>query len=635
MSGDTQPERNATGQTTGPIGPTPPSLAGSLPTLTPGASAAQSRVLKEDALHIGALHSLPNYEIEAKLGEGGMGAVYKARQKNLNRPVAIKVMSQRLAANPQYVARLNREALVLARINHPNVIGCYDLGEHQGLRYVVMEFVEGESLSSLIEKRGCLPQNEALHYLKQAVLGLDNALAVGIIHRDIKPENMLLAKAAPARTTVKVAHGHTLKIADLGLATFTGEDTENTRLTTEGATLGSPHFMSPEQTRGETELDCRTDIYALGMSLYHMVTGELPFSAPTVGAVLAKKLTEQVDDPREKKPELSPGLSLLIQKMTARKRTDRYTSYEELLLDIEAVEHGRAPNVSVLADDAASVLLSDDTLEKLKKHKPVPAEKTASANATEKKRDWVSLIGFGVVGLVVIGFFARYAINLSTKRNTIPTPDQPAVANNPEPKHVAPMPAPVIPPAHVPVTPVAGAKTFDLRNLIEDQSIKGWSYKGDAKDFGFQDGAVFLQSFTGWNIAERALPSHEFVLTALMQTPREVDDFEIQLGFSDKEYIAFGLRLPPDKPLFAYVERRDTKTNELIGKPLETRGELNADNWQDLRVHFWDGQATCFLNDKLLVSAEVPKGGEKSDRIRIAVRKGIGQWQLLKVAPRK
>ena len=582
-----------------------------------------------------ALATLPNYELINKLGEGGMGAVYKARQRTLNRIVAIKVLPHHLCENTLYVARLNREALVLAKINHPNVTTCYDLGEHQGMRYVVMEYVEGESLSKLIEKRKQLSPPEALYYIKQSVLGLDCANALGIIHRDIKPDNMLLAKAVAPGTTVKMPAGFSLKIADLGLAAFTSEQTENTRLTTEGSTLGSPHYMSPEQTIGESDVDFRTDIYALGITLYHMLTGKVPYDAPSIGAVLARKLSENIKDPRELRPELSPAISLLIQKMTARKREDRYATYGELLQDIEAIEQNGALTAEILPDERASLTLSEDTIKALKAsgvafrgRKPQSSSEAAPRNAPP---------GIGKSKLIVTGIAAGLVLAASlfllTPGKTTSVSQTPDKAVTPTKQSPEPIKLNPEPPKTVVATPPAAEFQSTLR-LIENRSVEGWEYKGDNKDFGFQDGGLFLQCLKGWNRAQRPLPADEYSLRAFLQTFAGVDDGEVQVCLDDKSYLAFGIRLPLNaKGVTAYVERRELSSDNVI-EVFAKQDELSVDDWHDLKVNVWERQAACFLNGQFLVTAELTETAAKCRNIRLATHNGIVQYRNLEVTPR-
>jgi eukaryotic-like serine/threonine-protein kinase len=602
-----------------------PTLTGSSETISISSSGS-IKPMDEAAAAAKTLQTLPGYEIEKKIGEGGMGAVYRGKQKALNRTVAIKVLPQRLAENKNYLARLNREAMVLAKINHANVVSCYDLGEHQGMRYVVMEFVEGEILNSLIEKRKHLSQHEALFYLKQAVLGLDHANAVGVIHRDIKPENMLLAAAPRSGTTVRLPSGYTLKIADLGLASFTGDgETENTRLTTEGSTLGSPHYMSPEQTRGESNLDFRTDIYALGITLYYMVSGKLPYVAPTVGAVLARKLTEQIPDPRPERPELSPGISLLIQKMTARNKEDRYASYGELLQDIEAIERKEPMTAKIIPEDAATLSLAPETVKALKDQ----GVATAGGPAKSGKLP-VPAIAAGVI----IGVIAVVALIAKSKGPEKTATPPPAAVQTPPPPTAVPVPPPVTPPVVPVVTPPKTTIPADGLSLI-DKDLKDWKTTGEAKNFGYQDNTTFLNSFDKkWNFAERKLPDCEFILVASMLTPKEVDECEVQVGLSDKEYIAYGLRLPADsKTSLAYVERRNAATHELLESFAKSEG-LNPDDWHTLKINFFDGQATCKIGNTLLGSIAVPTGGETCNKVRLAVRNGFAQLNSLMLFPR-
>ena len=618
--------------------------------MEPGAAMAQE---SDGPALSAALGGLPNYEIEIKLGEGGMGAVYRARQISLSRTVAIKVLPKHLAQNPKYVARLNREAIVLAKLNHPNVIGCFDMGEHQGMRYVVMEYVEGQTLGQLVEKRKFLPQSEALAYLKQAVLGLEHANALGVIHRDIKPENMLLAKPPSAGSTRRHA-GQTLKIADLGLAALTVEGSENTRLTMEGSTMGTPHFMSIEQTLAEPDLDFRTDIYALGITLYNMVTGILPHSAPTVAAIISKKLTEHIPDPRTGRPELTPGLALLIQKMTARKKEDRYASYEALLHDIEALEKDLPLAAEILPNERACVTLGNDTIEALKAmgstiladyRGKLPGQGQVAATPASKK----SPVALYTVGGIVIAAGITGAIlmaivkpknnevpSLIPANNTTPISVQPPIVPTPPVTSKAPESIPIVKPVEkmTPSTPAA-AVVFTTQSLIEDHSIKGWTYSGDAKDFGFEDGALFLQSMKkDWNMAQRMIPSGEYTLRVLARIPTDTDDCEVQIGIAGTDYIAFGVRLPAGaQKAVGYAEKRDAKDHHVL-EVLSTKDGLNPDDWQELRVNVWGGQATCFLFNKFMVSAELSPGAEESKRVRIAACHGIAQFQILEISPR-
>ena len=583
---------------------------------------------KDDVALDKALASLPNYVIEKKLGEGGMGAVFRAHQKNLQRTVAIKVLPQRLCSNAMYVARLNREAIVLAKITHPNVIGCYDLGEHQGMRFVVMEYVEGETLGALIDKRKSLKLTEAIYYLKQAVLGLDCANAQGIIHRDIKPENLLLDKVRVGSTTMKLPAGHQLKIADLGLATFTSEETENTRLTAEGSTLGTPNYMSPEQTIGESDLDFRTDQYALGITMYHMITGVLPFTANTVGAVLAKKMSETIPDPRSIRAELPASLSLLIQKMTARKKEDRYASYGELLQDIENIERSRPLCIKPLPPEKASVALMADTATSLRKAGvSASAHGTGSDDATAPKTKAPFVAAGVAVGIV----FVAAALFMSSKKEPVqpipsvitvnPTTVTPIPPVNPDPK-VTPPDKPKTPP-----------ESFGTQLLIEDRSTKGWSYSGDAKDFHVEEGNLNLINLKGWNSAEHKLPAAEYVLRATLHTPTGADECEVRVAIDGKEYIACGIRLPANaQRVSAYMERRETSTNAVI-EQLGKTDDLNVDEWQNFRLQVSDGSVSCFVNNSFMRGAAVSEEAAKCKIMRLGVRNGIAQYNTLEISP--
>ncbi len=640
--------------------PDPPSQAGSPASqdanqtvlLPKGDSGEANPLLHEQDAAMGqALATLPNYEIEGKLGEGGMGAVYRARQRTLDRAVAIKVLPQQLSRDAKYAARLHREARVLAKINHPHVIACYDVGEHQGILYVVMEFVAGESLYHTLSKRGSLPLSEALFYLKQAVLGLDHANAVGIVHRDIKPENLLLAKGLAAGTTARLPSGYSLKIADLGLAAYTEENSQNTRLTVEGSAVGSPHYMSPEQTLGEREIDFRTDIYALGATLYHMLTGKTPYQGTSVAAVLAKKLSSSIPDPRAEHPELPPGVSLLIQKMTARKKEDRYAAYGELLSDIEALEAQRPLAAELLSESKASLALLPETRQALHgQAEPAsgkgrssgrPDSTATPSGPTTRSPDKPKRVQFSVMGApglavpVLLALMALLGLYLVTRSKPSESVAVPKTAPKSGPQPVVPPPSnpaeTVLEPGTVKRPPEAGTKIFEAQELIEEHSIKGWTYKGDPKKFGFQDGCLFLIGIgSNWVDAERELPASQYTLRVAMELYGEVERCEFRLGLGGPAYVACGLRF--EKKLSAYVEKRNSANSEML-ELLAERGDLSGDDRHEFRANVDGNQASFFLGGKFLRSVELYTAPDSSARLALAARNGTARFLKIEIEP--
>ncbi|MFP4056494.1 MAG: protein kinase domain-containing protein [Candidatus Brocadiia bacterium] len=268
-----------------------------------------------------------NYEILERLGVGGMGVVYKARQVTMDRLVALKVLPPRVARDRSFVQRFLREARSAARLNHPNIVQGIDVGEADGLYYFAMELVDGESLRARIGRLGRVSQGEALGIARQIALALEHANTHHMIHRDIKPDNILLTRAGVA------------KLADLGLAKR-ATDASVTQLTTP---IGTPLYMSPEQARGEPSIDTRSDIYSLGATLYHAVVGSPPFTAETTTAILTQHLFEKPPWPRDAAPELTEGFCHVLMRMLAKKPSARYQTPTELLQDVNRLINGRAP----------------------------------------------------------------------------------------------------------------------------------------------------------------------------------------------------------------------------------------------------------------------------------------------------
>jgi serine/threonine protein kinase len=248
------------------------------------------------------------YRILAKLGEGGMGAVYRAEQISLKRIVALKVLRAELSAEPGLVRRFNTEAELAAKLSHPNTVTLFDFGQDaDGALFIAMECLEGRSLREVLSREGPLAPGRALAICEQLCASLADAHSHGIIHRDLKPDNVMLLQRGRLSDVVRVL--------DFGIAKLRDEqgDISNRPMTRAGDLLGTPQYMAPEQIRGET-VDARTDVYALGAMLYEMITGRLPFEGPSLMSILSKHLTEVPVPPRERRPDLriTPSLSHLV-----------------------------------------------------------------------------------------------------------------------------------------------------------------------------------------------------------------------------------------------------------------------------------------------------------------------------------
>ncbi len=271
--------------------------------------------------------NIPGYNITAILGEGGMGVVYKATQAPpLNREVAIKVLKREMCTDPDFIARFLREAKVAGSLSHPNIIQIYDANEHNGLLYMAFELVTGGDLSDLLNAKQILSEHKALTLLQDCAHGLEAIEQAGLVHRDIKPGNIFLDEQG---------HAH---IGDLGLARDAAGDD---RMTMTGMAMGTPAYMSPEHISGQTDVDIRTDIYALGAMFYKMLTGQEPFSGETVYAITHKILSDPLQDPRALNTSLSEPVVAIIKKTLEKDREQRYRCVADFLQDINAALSGK------------------------------------------------------------------------------------------------------------------------------------------------------------------------------------------------------------------------------------------------------------------------------------------------------
>ena len=266
---------------------------------------------------------LGDFEVLRKLGEGGMGAVYKARQLSTGRVVALKVLPRYLAREKTVLKRFYREASISAKLCHPNIVQGLSVGEVEGRHYFAMEFVDGRTLREVIETEGPMPVREAMPIFLAVTTGLAYAHAHDLIHRDIKPENIILTRDGIP------------KLADLGLAKDTRFN--RTAITQSGITLGTAYYMPPEQARSAKRVDKRSDIYALGATFYHILTGQVPYQGDSAFEVLSKHESAHLTPPRHLNPEVPEELSAIIERMMQKRPEDRFQSAEEVLEALQAV----------------------------------------------------------------------------------------------------------------------------------------------------------------------------------------------------------------------------------------------------------------------------------------------------------
>ncbi|HUE15337.1 MAG TPA: serine/threonine-protein kinase [Planctomycetaceae bacterium] len=309
---------------------------------------------------------VPGFQILDLIAQGGMGVVFRARQKSLDRVVALKTILVSQTHDPTSLARFEQEAMAVARLRHPNIVAAYDLGRHQGRLFFVMELIEGEDLQRTIEKEGPLAEAVAWKLLRQAAAGLSHAASAGIIHRDIKPANLLLVD--PPAGFELPGGLKMVKITDFGLAFLTREVEVKTRLTQANTAIGSPHYLAPEQLEG-TSFDHRVDIYSLGATAYHMLAGEAPFRAKTLPQIIAKKLATESLDLRKDFPHVSAASADLVRRMTERDPARRVADYAQLVAEIDSLapakETTKRPPFRSSVLTATQLIRSDPTPEQL------------------------------------------------------------------------------------------------------------------------------------------------------------------------------------------------------------------------------------------------------------------------------
>ena len=262
------------------------------------------------------------YQIIKKIGDGGMAFVYQAKDKLLNRIVAVKVLRPEFVDDKEFLAKFKREAEAVANITHPNIVNVYDVGQEGKVYYIVMEYVDGQNLKEIIKNEGVLDEYTALDITKQIAQALSAAHKKGVIHRDIKPHNILISN-----------EDRQVKVADFGIA----KAVSNSTITNIGSIIGSVHYFSPEQAKGQP-VSNNADLYSLGIVLYEMLIGRVPFRGDSPISIALQHINEDIEFTPEEKTKIPHSIRTLISKMTEKDQEDRYQSAEEVIEDIEYIE---------------------------------------------------------------------------------------------------------------------------------------------------------------------------------------------------------------------------------------------------------------------------------------------------------
>ncbi|KNY28132.1 Stk1 family PASTA domain-containing Ser/Thr kinase [Pseudobacteroides cellulosolvens] len=344
------------------------------------------------------------YELIEKIGGGGMALVYKAKCSLLNRFVAVKILRQEFTNDQEFVKRFRIEAQSAASLSYPNIVSIYDVGQEGNIHYIVMEYIEGVTLKDYIAEKGALDWKEAVNIELQICSAIEHAHKKRIVHRDIKPHNILITKDG------------IVKVTDFGIARAVSSST----ITMVGSTIGSVHYFSPEQARGGFT-DEKSDLYSLGIALYEMVTGKVPFDGETPVAIALKHLQEMPEEPINIKGDLPKGVNSIIMKAIQKEQSNRYSTATELLNDLRMVlnDPSSVPSTKIDIDNSPTrriqIVQPDKPIETVVKEpqvKEVPAKETQEEEIDDmknKKKDRVTWILAIATSLLIIGIFVFIA----------------------------------------------------------------------------------------------------------------------------------------------------------------------------------------------------------------------------------
>ena len=354
------------------------------------------------------------YEIIEEVGKGGMAVVYKAKCLVLNRYVAIKVLRPEFREDTDFIARFKAEAQSAGSLSHPNIVSIYDVGQEDDLDYIVMEYVEGVTLKQYIDAKVVIPWKEAVDYAAQICSGLEHAHKKGIVHKDIKPHNIIITREG------------TLKITDFGIAKVMSTST----ITTGGAAgMGSVNYFSPEQARGGY-IDAKTDIYSLGILMYEMVTGRLPFEGDTAVAVAMQHIEKEPTPPSDLNKDIPQSLENVILRAMSKEQNMRYDTATKMMIDLKKVYLGTPVAFDrQLADGETMVVpkipekdhvIPDEILNQGEKPKKVKKQKSAE----DKKKDRLGIIAGMATGILLVAVLGvLFYFFMTPAGNEIELPD--------------------------------------------------------------------------------------------------------------------------------------------------------------------------------------------------------------------
>lgn len=376
------------------------------------------------------------YQIIKKIGDGGMAFVYQAKDKLLNRIVAVKVLRPEFVDDKDFLAKFKREAEAVANITHPNIVNVYDVGQERKVHYIVMEYVDGQNLKEIIKNEGVLDEYTALDITKQIAQALSAAHKKGVIHRDIKPHNILISN-----------EDRQVKVADFGIA----KAVSNSTITNIGSIIGSVHYFSPEQAKGQPVAN-NADLYSLGIVLYEMLIGRVPFRGDSPISIALQHINEEIEFTQEEKTKIPHSIRTLISKMTEKSPEDRYQSAEEVIEDIDYIEKNIDLDFIKEYDNYVTQKIDQDKLlakskryntnrnyyeedledysdeyedeeDYYEEQKPVRKsnKNNVSKKAKKKKRNNTKKIIIGVIALAVVVvalFGGKLAINAFLNNNT-------------------------------------------------------------------------------------------------------------------------------------------------------------------------------------------------------------------------